>query len=236
MTDDPLALAEDLLLATRHDEPTESARDGLATLSESTLAHLDTDKAKFAFWINVYNAATQDALNTRPEQYENRRTFFSRPLVTVAGVELSLDDIEHKILRRSYTKYALGYVRSPFRDEFCDRHAVEQRDPRIHFALNCGADSCPPIAAYTAEQIDKQLDMATEGYLDTHVEYDPHAGEAVLPRIILWYRGDFGRKRDILDFLIGHGQLPPGARPQFSYRDWDWSMTPEKYTDLTPAE
>ncbi|WP_336328343.1 DUF547 domain-containing protein [Halovenus sp. HT40] len=237
MTDDPLALAEAFLLATRHGDSTEAARDGLAALTEATLStSLDTNEAKFAFWINVYNAATQDALDTNPAQYENKRTFFSKPLVTVAGKQLSLDDIEHGILRRSYSKYTLGYVRSPFRNEFCDRHAVERRDPRLHFAVNCGADSCPPIAAYTADGIDRQLDVATEGYLDAHVEYDPHDGRASLPRLMLWYRGDFGRKRDLLEFLVAYNQLPPGTRPRLSYQDWDWSMAPKRYTEHLPKE
>ena len=53
-------------------------------------------------------------------------------------------------------------------------------DPRIHFALNCGAVSCPPIAVYEGESLDEQLDIATEGFLegntivdkeDTHFHY-----------------------------------------------------------------
>ncbi|MFT4945877.1 MAG: hypothetical protein ACI8TL_000104 [Natronomonas sp.] len=128
MTDDPLTIAEEFLLATRRGESTDSVRELLATLDDRVLFdHLDTDAARLAFWINLYNAATQDALARNPERYEDRRSFFSSPIVAVAGEEVSLDDIEHGILRRSYSKYTLGYVRSPFRDEFCSRHAVGER-------------------------------------------------------------------------------------------------------------
>lgn len=231
MTDDPLTLAEDFLLGTRRGEDTDETREQLAALGERELLDaLDTDDAKLAFWMNVYNAATQDVLARDPDRYDRWR-FFSTPLVTVAGQQLSLDDIEHDILRRSYSKYTLGYLRSPFRSGFTERHAVAERDPRIHFALNCGAESCPPVAAYTAAEIDAQLDLATRGYLDSHVEYDPYAGRVAVPRVMLWYRGDFGRRRDTVEFLLAYDQLPPGASPRLSYRDWDWSLNRGAFAD-----
>ncbi|WP_436902961.1 DUF547 domain-containing protein [Halovenus halobia] len=231
MTDDPLALAEQFLRTTRYGESTDTLREQLASLDDQRLRDaLDTDDRKLAFWINLYNATTQDALDRDPEQYDRWR-FFSKPLVTVAGERLSLDDIEHGILRRSFSKYTLGYARSPFRDNFIDRHELAERDPRIHFAVNCGAESCPPIAAYRAPDIDDQLNLATQGYFDTHVEYDPHAGRVSVPRLLLWYRGDFGRRRDIIEFLLSYNQLPPGVSPRLSYRDWDWSMSPDAFAD-----
>lgn len=230
MSEDPVELSAEFLLAVRREEPRAAVVDDLAALDEAELlSALDTDAARLAFWINLYNAVTQHVLARDPQRYGNSREFFSAPLLTVAGTALSLDDIEHGILRRSYSKFALGYLRSPFRAAFCERHELAARDPRLHFALNCGAESCPPIAAYTADRIDEQLDWAAEGYLERTVEYDPAAGTARVPRVMLWFRGDWGRKRDILAFLVEHGQLPPGAKPRFSYRDWDWSLRREKY-------
>ena len=236
MTAEPVTLAEEFLLAIRYDEPTASYVDELARLDSGALAAaLDSDRKRLAFWINLYNAATQRALADDRSQYESRRTFFTKPLLTVAGRELSLDDIEHKILRRSYSKWTLGYLRTPRRGDFFDQHELTERDPRIHFAVNCGAESCPPIAVYTAAEIDRQLDWATEGYLDTYVEYDPEKGRALVPRLLLWYRGDFGRKRDIVDFLVRYEQLPPGAKPRLSYRDWDWSLDRLKFSSQDVA-
>lgn len=230
MSHDTVDLSAEFLLAVRRGEPRADIIDSLATLDESALSvALDSDDARLAFWINLYNAVTQHILETEPKRYESRREFFSAPLVTVAGTELSLDDIEHGIVRRGYSKFALGYLRWPFRDGFCQRQEPDARDPRIHFALNCGAESCPAIAAYTADRVDEQLDWATEGYLDRTVEYDPEAGRALVPRVMLWFRGDFGRKRDILNFLERYGQLPPGANPRLSYLDWDWSMNLGQY-------
>jgi len=242
--EDPVGQSAAFLLAVRRGEPTEVIAATLAAAdSEQLAAALDTDGARTAFWVNIYNAATQRALADDPGQYENRRQFFSTPLVTVAGRELSLDEIEHGILRRSHSMFALGYLRTPgpLRDSYVELHAPAERDPRIHFALNCGADSCPPIAAYTREEIDSQLERATRGYLDRTVAYDRDArgrfgglrgsGRALVPRVMLWYRGDFGGRHGIVEMLRRYDQIPPDANPRLSYREWDWSFDPADYAD-----
>jgi|APHM01.1.fsa_nt_gi Protein of unknown function, DUF547. len=246
---EPVALSASFLLAVRRDDPTEELATTLADLDSETLAtSLDTDDARTAFWVNIYNATTQRALAEDPGRYESRRQFFSSPLVTVAGNSLSLNDIENEILRRSHSLLTMGYIRTPgpFRDGFVETHAPDERDPRIHFALNCAADSCPPIAAYTREEVDSQLDLATRGYLDEHVTYNPDArgrfgglrgsGRALVPRVMLWFRGDFGGRRGIVEMLRRYEQIPSDADPRLSYREWDWSFDPADYTEAAYAD
>jgi hypothetical protein len=236
VTDDPVDVSVEFLLAVRKDEETTTFERRLADYESEELAReLDSDDARLAFWINLYNAATQQALKREPDQYDNRRTFFTSSVITVAGVDLSLDDIEHGILRRSYSKFTLGYLRRPFRGRFKNKHELSERDPRIHFALNCGAESCPPIAAYTRDRIDEQLDWATEGYLAQTVEYDTEAGTVQVPRLLLWFRGDWGRKRDLVAFLRAYDLLPDETAPSLSYQDWSWSFTPAKYFESETA-
>jgi hypothetical protein len=95
--------------------------------------------------VNLYNAFVQDALIRHPEQYHDRRAFFRERRHTVASTDLSLDIIEHGILRHSKWKYGLGYVPNSFPSAFERQHRVPEIDPRVHFALNGGAESCPPI-------------------------------------------------------------------------------------------
>lgn len=238
VTPAPVSLSEAFLLAVRREEPTDGLAADLAGLDDEGLAAaLDTDRARVAFWTNLYNAATQRALAANPEQYDHRRQFFAADLITVAGRSLSLDDIEHGILRRSYHRYSLGYLRvpRPVRSGFADRHAPDERDPRVHFALNCGAGSCPPVAAYTRAAVDDQLDLATRGYLDQTVDHDAEAGEALVPRVLLWFRGDFGGKRGVYDFLRRYDQLPWGVTPSLSYREWDWSLDIAAYAEREQA-
>ena len=62
---------------------------------------LDSENKAKAFWINIYNTFAQYLLKDNPGYYEDRNDFFGEELITIAGQKLSLDDIEHGIIRRS---------------------------------------------------------------------------------------------------------------------------------------
>jgi hypothetical protein len=236
MTDDPVALAGDLLRAVRRDQPTTDLEVALRDLDPGVLdAALTDDGAAIAFWVNCYNAFTQLALARDPDRYDRHR-FFTRGVGPVAGRTLSLDDIEHRILRRGHVKWGLGYVRWPFGGTFLRRMRPTRLDPRIHFALNCGAASCPPIAAYTAAGIDEELDLATASYLGSEVEYDPATNIATVPRLMLWFRGDFGGKGGILDVLREFDCIPADASPSLSYREYDWELRLRNYRQPVAAD
>ena len=210
------------------DAECESARDALAALDSDALASLDAD-ARLAAWLNVYNAATGDALLADPDRFDDRGRFFSQPVVTVAGEALSLDAIEHGILRGSQWKYGLGYVPNPFASTFVRRHRVAEPDFRIHFALNCGAASCPAVAAYDAETVDVDLDTATENYLRSETVVEN--GTAYVPRLLLWYRGDFGGRGGIRRLLREYGVIDPDGISRIRYREYDWSLALDAFRD-----
>jgi len=236
MHDDPVALSHALLRAVRRDEPTTESEVALRDLDPGLLdAALADDHAAIAFWVNCYNAFTQLALARDPDQYDRHR-FFTRDIAPVAGRVLSLDDIEHGILRRGHVKWGLGYIRSPFGGTFLRRMRPSRLDPRIHFALNCGAASCPPIAAYTAEGIDDELDMATASYLESEVAYDSETNVATVPRIMLWFRGDFGGKAGIVELLRAFGCVPEGASLSLAYREYDWDLHLAHYRSGVAAD
>jgi hypothetical protein len=228
----PTALARELVVACRRDGETASLESALAALDECALAF--DDDAALAFWLNCYNAGTQLLLAERPERYESALRlvrFFRAPALTVAGTALSLDGIENGILRAGRSKYGLGYLPKLRVTGFERRHRLEAVDPRIHFALNCGAESCPAIRAYEPDAVDDQLETATRAYLDATVTYDPEAGVARIPRPFLWFRGDFGGGRGIRRFLRAHGAIPADATPRLRYRAWDWTKAAGKFVD-----
>jgi hypothetical protein len=233
MDTDPTALARGLLVAVRDGEPTRGLETRLGSLDDPALAAaLDTDDARLAFWSNVYNAYAQLLLDRYPAEYEDsRRRFFGHEAIPVAGEWLSLDAVEHGLLRRSQSPIGLGYVPDPFPSAFERRHRLDARDWRIHFALNCGATSCPPIRAYEADAVDAQLDLATRSYLRQEVTYDPETGTATVPRLLLWYRGDFGGGSGIRSILRACDCLPADADPSLSYADYDWSMRRGLFAD-----
>jgi hypothetical protein len=80
-------------------------------------------------------------------------------------------------------------------------------DPRIHFALNGGARSCPQIAIYSSTNLEKALNMATTSYCNSEINVLPENMEVHLSKLFLWYKNDFGRSetevlRLINTFLI----------------------------------
>ena len=225
LPDDPLALAHAYLRAVRTGDSPTPYEAALRDLPRERLrAALDGDDARLAFWVNVYNAAAQSVLDANPEAFEARNAFFTAPLVTVAGQRLSLDDVEHGLLRGSRPKWGGGYVRNPFPGAFERAFRVRERDYRIHFALNCGAAACPPIAAYDADRVDEQLDLATAAYLGSEVEHDPAAAVVRVPRLLLWFHGDFGGTDGIRDILVEHGCVPQGVSPKVRYHEYDWTL------------
>lgn len=131
-------------------------------------------------------------LSERPRRghlFRHRRLFRTVGL-EVGGLWFTPDVIEHGLLR--------GNRRPPYGWRPLLRagdarlaHAPSAPDPRVHFALNCGARSCPPVRAYTAERIGEQLEEATRAYLRAETEVDEARGEVRLPYLMKLYRADF---------------------------------------------
>ena len=226
-------LAMRLLLAVRAADAHGAAdvSGALSRLTEADLARdLPDDAARIATWVNLYNAATQQLVDADPARYAHRFRFFRQPAVTVAGTPLSLDTLEHGLLRGSRPKVGLGYLRNPFAGGFERRFRVERPDPRVHFALNCAAASCPPIAAYAPGRLDAQLDLATHAYLGATARRV--GGDLVVPRIFRWFPGDFGGPGGIRRFLAAHGHPSDGLR--LRYAPWDWTPAPDAWLDPSP--
>jgi len=185
---------------------------------------LPDDAARIAFWLNVYNAAVRTRLLADPAAYARRWRFFAAPAVTVAGRRLSPNAIEHGILRRSAFLAGLGYARNPFPRRFERDLRVERPDPRIHFALNCGARSCPPLLTWSPETLDADLERATATYLVSESSRSPDGTEVRVPRLLRWFRGDFGGGAGIRTLLRRHGVLAEGEAPRIRYADYDWTL------------
>ena len=147
--------------------------DAVARVSPDEVAAFTRDQ-KVAFYINAYNALTfrtiVDAMpidsirDIKPDPWEAARW-------TVGGRRMSLNEIEHKKLRR------------------------ELDEPRVHFVLVCAAVSCPvlPSRAIVPEELDGQLDKAARAFFvdPARNRVDRGSGKVYLSRIMDWYGGDF---------------------------------------------
>ncbi|MDX1350682.1 MAG: DUF547 domain-containing protein, partial [Putridiphycobacter sp.] len=94
-------------------------------------------------------------------------------------------------------------------------------DSRIHFALNCGANSCPPITVFKVETIQKQLSNVTEGFLREETTVNESSNLISTTRLFLWYYNDFGKKAGILNILKDVFQLNE-SRWKIIYKPYDW--------------
>ncbi|UPT65411.1 MAG: DUF547 domain-containing protein [Sphingobacteriales bacterium JAD_PAG50586_3] len=226
-----IILSQQLLLKVKTGEDTRSLQDSIASMPASALTdELNTEDEKLAFWLNIYNANIQLQLKDSAAKYTNRTKFFKTKSITVAGKKLSFDDIEHGILRHSKSKLSLGYFNKWFPGKFERQHRLQKADYRIHFALNCGAASCPPIAFYKPEIINKQLDLATNNYLQQEVAFDSTANTVTVPKLMLWFKGDFGGKRGVYSILHKMQLIPANARPKIKYKEYSWTLMLNNYS------
>ncbi len=223
-------ISQQLLLAAKTQEPTDSLVGILKSSTEADLeAQLITDDQKKAFWINIYNAFTQIILSKNPDKYDSRNSFFGDKQINIAGRKLSLDDIEHGILRHSQIKWGLGYLHKWFPSSFEKKNRVNKVDYRIHFALNCGAKSCPPIAFYNPDQLQKQLDVATSVYLKGESAYKADEDKVYVPALMGWFRGDFGGKKNMKLLLKKLSIIPADKNPTIVFKKYDWQLFLENY-------
>jgi hypothetical protein len=168
--------------------------DGLADADPAALASRD---ARLAFWIDVYNVLAIDWI-VREGPVESIRDLgnFLRPVWKktagrVGGREVSLDEVEHRILR------PMG-------------------EPRIHFAIVCASTSCPSLRRepFRPDRLDAQLDAQTRAFLA-----DPRKGLAIdrdeedvrVSKIFDWFAEDFGGDAGVVAFVTRHA--PETDRP-----------------------
>ena len=146
-------------------------------LAQTPISHFNRQE-QLAYWINLYNALTvQVVLDHYPVRSirDIKSGLFSfgpwgKKLVTVEGEQLTLDDIEHRILRPIW------------------------KDPRIHYAVNCAATGCPNLqpVAFTAAAVDRLLDQAAAEFINHPRGVTVKRRKLVVSSIYVWFQTDFG--------------------------------------------
>ncbi|MBX9783202.1 MAG: DUF547 domain-containing protein [Chitinophagaceae bacterium] len=218
------------MLAVKTGEPADSLLAYFQNISFDELtAALNTDAKAKAFWLNIYNAYTQVLLQKNPGAYKHRNRFFKSRSIGIAGMKLSLDFIEHHIIRRSEWKPGLGYIKLLFPSSLEKQLRLSKKDYRIHFALNCGAKSCPPIAFYDDEKLEEQLNLAEKSFIKNDAGFDEAANQVSVSKIFSWFRGDFGGKKGLKKLLLKHSMVPAGKKVKLKFRPYDWRLLLKKF-------
>ena len=204
-------------------EEAETIQDRVRWLEGFDPENLKTRNEKLAFWINGYNLLTiygvLRELKKNPEFAESgnksifqRFRFFWWTKYKIGGRKYSLYQIENGILRKRFS------------------------EPRIHFALNCGSQSCPILkdGLYSAENLDQELDIAATLFTRSQngVRLDRDNKTLHLSSIFRWYREDFEKASgSIIEFVKKY--LREEDRKfieenlsdlKISYQEYDWAL------------
>ncbi len=184
--------------------------DGLTAIDPRALNRAE----QMAYWINLYNALTvQLVIDAYPVDSikKIKGGFFNtgpwdEKVTTVAGKKLTLNDIEHRILRPIW------------------------QDKRIHYAVNCASIGCPNLApkAYSADALEQQLDEAAKTFINQSKGVAVLGeGHFRLSSIYDWYAADFGTEAELFQHLQTYHAsqlLAGGNRPEDIDYDYDWRL------------
>jgi len=169
------------------------------------------------YWINLYNALTVKVvldhfpvksirdIDISPGLFSSGP--WGKKLVEIAGEQVSLDDIEHRILRQIW------------------------KDPRIHYAVNCASVGCPDLSAqaYTAENTDAMLSVNAVAYINSPRGVRVSANDVIVSSIYDWFQADFdGTEKGVIAHLLPYAK---GDRKKalekasgISDYDYDWAL------------
>ncbi len=204
-------------------QPLDTFHQSIATLSPSVYESW-TDNEKIAFWINIYNSLTLEAIidNYPTKSIRDIPGVWKKLKFPVMGQELTLDQIEHQILRKQFD------------------------EPRIHMGLVCASIGCPLLRQepFMGDKLDQQLDEQTRQFLalERNFKIDKNENRVYLSSIFKWFGEDFESKyaaknqfkgsekeRAVLNFIRQYleAQNQPyltEADYKISYLDYDWSL------------
>lgn len=169
-------------------------------------------KEQYAYWVNLYNALTvQLILDNYPVASITKigSWFGFGPwddeIANVAGKPLTLNDIEHRILRPIWG------------------------DPRTHYAINCASLGCPNLQpkAFTAENTELLLEKAARDFINSHKGVSYQDGQLTLSSIYDWFAQDFGSRTQLFDHLSKYRTGVTHYEGKIKY-EYDWKLNEKK--------
>lgn len=157
-----------------------------------------TPKEEKAFWIDAYNFnVIQQIASHYPTGSVKKISGFFKNKLLVAGQKISLNEIERQLLK--------------------------DKDGRLHFALVCGAKSCPPLCTNTFEgdDLDQKLDAITKHSMaQAQIQYREN-GDLWISQLFNWYSDDIG---DPIQFINTYAEEKVSPEAAIKYQPYDWSL------------
>jgi len=158
---------------------------------------------KLAYYINVYNANTIKLIidNYPTKSIKDIKNPWSKNRIKIGEEDFSLEDIEHKILRK-------------------------MNEPRIHFAINCASASCPKLLniPYTADNIETLLEKATKDFIFDSDKNKISKENVHLSKIFDWYKKDFTKNGSLIDYINQYIKFKIDSDAKIFYLEYDWNL------------
>ncbi len=169
---------------------------------------------QFAFYVNAYNAWTIKLILSGYPGIQSIKDLGSiikspwkKKICRIDGDVITLDDIEHSILRPRF------------------------KDPRVHFAINCAALSCPPLNSepFRGSTLDRQLDTSAGAFINNPQRNYIKGSTLYVSKIFKWFAEDFND--DIVGFFLKYAEKElkkdleaKGDQINIKYLHYDWSL------------
>jgi len=164
-------------------------------------------RKQLAYWINMYNTVTVKLIiDNYPvssiTELKGGKPW-DTPLIELSGTSYTLNVIENKIIRPKF------------------------KDPRIHFAVNCAAKSCPKIMnkAWTEHNLERALTAQTKAFLANKEQNTLQENDIIISKIFDWYKADFGSSNQgIIKFINTYSNKEIDLNATVSFNEYDWSL------------
>ncbi len=169
-------------------------------------------KEQYAYWVNLYNALTVQLIleNYPVSSITKIGSWFGfgpwdNQITNIAGKELTLNDVEHRILRPIWG------------------------DPRTHYAVNCASLGCPNLqpVAFTSENTESLLDKAAHQFINSNKGVVLQEGKLTLSSIYDWFAEDFGNQQQLIQHLSQYRSGIESYQGDINYQ-YDWKLNEKK--------
>ena len=184
--------------------------DELLKVGKNTQVSKENPNEFKAFWINAYNVwVIKNVIENYPLKSPlDVSGFFDKNIQEVGGLQITLNDIENRLLREKFPK-----------------------EPRFHFVLVCAGMGCPPIIdrAYLPGTLDVQLQEQTKLALNDPFFIRQKGNKVLISQIFEWYRKDFEQNgQKVIDYINHYRPDKFPEKTKLSYYPYDWSINETK--------
>ncbi|MEX1118077.1 MAG: DUF547 domain-containing protein [Terrimicrobiaceae bacterium] len=163
-------------------------------------------EAALAWHLNAYNAGIlAEILKKYPTKgpLDGEPHFFEKDRIVVSGKLMSFNHLEQKLIRPAFN------------------------EPRIHFALNCASESCPPLfpKPFTVDSLEADLERLTRAFIDDNPQgVDSSGRRPKISKLFDWYAGDFGGKKNLLVYVNRYRRTPIPVAEPFDFLEYSWKL------------